>query len=68
VLRHGALFIPSAHVHILRPTDGAELTTDTGCDLVPDLLRVDERAWFYVAEESGHVRAYASAPQLSLVK
>ena len=29
---------------------------------------IDERAWFYVAEESGHVRAYASAPQLSLVK
>ncbi|HKU45107.1 MAG TPA: PQQ-binding-like beta-propeller repeat protein [Polyangiales bacterium] len=68
VLRHGALFIPSAQVHILRPSDGATLTTETGCDLVPDLLRVDERAWFYVAEESGHLRAYASAPQLSLVK
>lgn len=68
VLRHGALFIPSAQVHILRPSDGAPLTTDTGCDLVPDLLRVDERAWFYVAEESGHLRAYASAPRLSLVK
>jgi hypothetical protein len=68
VLRHGALFIPSAQVHILRPSDGAALTTETGCDLVPDLLRVDERAWFYVAEESGHLRAYASAPQLSLVR
>jgi hypothetical protein len=68
VLRHGALFVPSAQVHILRPSDGAALTTETGCDLVPDLLRVDERAWFYVAEESGHLRAYASAPQLSLVK
>jgi outer membrane protein assembly factor BamB len=68
VLRHGALFIPSAQVHILRPSDGAPLTTETGCDLVPDMLRVDERAWFYVAEESGHLRAYASAPQLSLVK
>lgn len=68
VLRHGALFVPSAQVHILRPSDGATLTTETGCDLVPDLLRVDERAWFYVAEESGHLRAYASAPQLSLVK
>jgi outer membrane protein assembly factor BamB len=68
VLRHGALFLPSAQVHILRPSDGATLTPDTGCDLVPDLLRVDERAWFYVAEESGHLRAYASAPQLSLVK
>lgn len=68
VLRHGALFIPSAQVHILRPSDGAALTTETGCDLVPDLLRVDERAWFYVAEESGHLRAYASAPQLTLVR
>ena len=62
------LVVPSAQVHILRPSDGATLTTETGCDLVPDLLRVDERAWFYVAEESGHLRAYASAPQLSLVK
>ena len=44
------------------------VTLLTGCDLVPDLLRVDERAWFYVAEESGHLRAYASAPQLSLVR
>jgi outer membrane protein assembly factor BamB len=67
ILRHGALFVPSAQVHILRPSDGTVLATDTGCDLVPDYLRVDERAWLYVAEESGHLRAYASAPQLMLV-
>jgi outer membrane protein assembly factor BamB len=67
VLRHGALFVPAAQVHVLRPSDGASLTTETGCDLVPDFLRVDERAWYYVAEESGHLRAYASAPQLTLV-
>jgi outer membrane protein assembly factor BamB len=67
VLRHGVLFVPSAQVHILRPGDGASLTNETGCDLVPDFLRVDERAWFYVAEESGHLRAYASAPGLTLV-
>jgi outer membrane protein assembly factor BamB len=67
VLRHGALFVPSAQVHVLRPSDGSTLARDTGCDLVPDFLRVDERAWFYVAEESGHLRAYASAPQLTLV-
>lgn len=67
VLRHGALFVPSAQVHILRPSDGTPLVSDTGCDLVPDFLRVDERAWFYVAEESGHIRAYAGAPQLTLV-
>jgi outer membrane protein assembly factor BamB len=67
VLRHGALFVPSAQVHVLSPKDGTPLATDAGCDLVPDFLRVDERAWFYVAEESGHLRAYASAPQLTLV-
>ena len=67
VLRHGALFVPAAQVHVLRPDDGSLLATDAGCDLVPDFLRVDERAWFYVAEESGHLRAYASAPQLTLV-
>jgi hypothetical protein len=34
---------------------------------VPDLVRVDERGWVYVAEESGHLAAYAPAPQLTLV-
>lgn len=68
VLRHGALFVPSAQVHVLRPSDGTTLTTDVGCDLVPDFLRIDERGYFYVAEESGHLRAYAAAPQLSLVR
>ena len=52
---------------MLRPSDGSSLAPESGCDLVPDYLRVDERAWFYVAEESGHLRAYASAPQLTLV-
>ena len=31
-----------------------------------DFLEVDERGWLYVAEESGHLRAYGSAA-LSLV-
>lgn len=66
-LRQGALFVPSAQVHVLRPQDGTPLT-QVGCDLVPDWLRVDERGWFYVAEESGHICAYAVAPHLSLVK
>jgi outer membrane protein assembly factor BamB len=67
VLRQGALFVPSAQVHMLRPQDGSPLTQIT-CDLVPDCLRVDERGWFYVAEESGHVCAYAAGPQLALVR
>jgi hypothetical protein len=66
-LRQGALFVPSAQLHVLRPHDGSPLG-HTGCDLVPDCLRVDERGWFYVAEESGHLRAYGVAPQLSLVR
>ncbi len=68
ILRHGALFLPSAQVHVLRPSDGTPLTSEVGCDLVPDFLRVDERGCFYVAEESGHLRAYAPAPTLMLVK
>ena len=61
VLRHGALFVPAARVHVIRPTDGAGIAASTGCDLVPDYLRVDERGWLYGAEESGHLRAYAPA-------
>ena len=67
VLRQGALFVPSAQVHVLRPQDGTQLC-QIGCDLVPDWLRVDERGWVYVAEESGHIAAYAAAPHLALVK
>jgi outer membrane protein assembly factor BamB len=66
-LRQGALFVPSAQLHVLRPHDGSTLG-QPGCDLVPDSLRVDERGWFYVAEESGHLRAYGAAPHLSLVR
>jgi outer membrane protein assembly factor BamB len=67
VLRQGALFVPSAQVHLLRPQDGTPLC-ELACDLVPDALRVDERSSFYVAEESGHLCAYAAAPHLSLVR
>lgn len=61
VLRHGALFVPAARLHVIRPSDGAPIAASTGCDLVPDYLRVDERGWLYVAEESGHLRAFAPA-------
>jgi outer membrane protein assembly factor BamB len=67
VLRQGALFVPSAQVHVLRLKDGAPLC-QVGCDLVPDWMRVDERGWLYVAEESGHICAFAAAPHLALVK
>jgi outer membrane protein assembly factor BamB len=67
VLRGGALFVPSAQVHVLRPQDGSSIGEPLPCELVPDWMRVDERGWVYVAEESGHVRALAPRPHLSLV-
>lgn len=67
VLRGGALFVPAAKVHVLRPHDGSHLGNALPCDLIPDLIRVDERGWVYVAEESGHLSALAPRPTLHLV-
>ncbi|MDF3071930.1 MAG: hypothetical protein K0R38_7531 [Polyangiaceae bacterium] len=67
VLRNGALFVPQHQVHVIRPRDGEVLGT-LPSDLIPDLLRVDERCGAYVAEESGHLAAFSVAPKLSLVK
>ena len=67
VLRSGALFVPQGAVHVVRPRDGALLGT-VPVDLVPDLLRVDERCDVYVAEESGHVAAFSAGARLSLVR
>ncbi|MCB9667188.1 MAG: PQQ-binding-like beta-propeller repeat protein [Myxococcales bacterium] len=68
VLRGGALFVPSSSVYTVRPADGCLLGEVDECDLVPDFLRVDERSWLYVAEESGHIAAFAPAAQLYLVR
>jgi outer membrane protein assembly factor BamB len=79
VLRCGALFVPcsfvsvdrgdgsAAGVAILRPSDGRVLGTIAPTDVIPDLLRVDERCDVYVAEESGHLAAFGALPRLSLV-
>ncbi len=67
VLRNGALFVPQHQVHVVRPRDGEVIGT-VPSDLIPDLLRVDERCNVYIAEESGHVAAFAVAPRLTLVK
>ncbi len=67
VLRGGALFVPAGTVHVVNPRTGDVLGEIEG-DLVPDRLRVDERGWVYVAEESGHVAAYAPAPTLRLIR
>jgi outer membrane protein assembly factor BamB len=61
VLRSGALFLPQDKVRVLRPSDGAILGVVGPCDLVPDLLRVDERCDVYLAEESGHVAAFGAS-------
>jgi outer membrane protein assembly factor BamB len=67
VLRNGALFVPQHRVHVVRPRDGEVLGT-VPTDLIPDLLRVDDRCTVYVAEESGHLAAFAVAPKLELVR
>jgi outer membrane protein assembly factor BamB len=67
VLRSGALFVPQTNVHVVRPSDGTLLGSVT-TDLIPDLLRVDERCDVYVAEESGHVTAFGRAAELRLVR
>jgi outer membrane protein assembly factor BamB len=68
ILRGGALFLPSASVHVVRPSDGVAIASPIAESIIPDFMRVDERGWLYLAEESGHVEAYAPAPSLRLVK
>jgi outer membrane protein assembly factor BamB len=59
VLRGGALFVPASSVHVVRPADGQKLSA---------LMRVDERGWVYIAEESGYLAGYAPKPMLTLVR
>jgi outer membrane protein assembly factor BamB len=66
VLRNGALFVPQQQVHVVRPRNG-EIIGTVPPDLVPDLLRVDERCDVYVGEESGHLAAFGAAPRLAVV-
>lgn len=66
VLRNGALFVPQQQVHVVRPRTG-EIIGVVPPDLVPDLLRVDERCDVYVGEESGHLAAFGAGPRLSSV-
>ena len=67
VLRSGALFVPHADVHVVRPEDGVVVGGVGSQDVIPDLLRVDERCSVFVAEESGHVAAFEARARLSLV-
>jgi len=66
ILRNGALFVPQRQVHVVRPRTG-EIIGTVPPELVPDLLRVDERCDVYVGEESGHLAAFGAAPRLAVV-
>lgn len=68
VLRAGVLFVPSAEVMVLRPSDGSLANAGFPCDLIPDRLLVDERSWVYIAEESGHLAAHAPVAHLTLIR
>ena len=68
VLRSGALFVPQATVHVVRPSDGKPIGVPLPSDLVPDAMLVDERGWVFVGEESGHIAALAPEARLVLVK
>ncbi len=67
VLVNGALFVPQHQVQVLRPATG-ELIGEVPCDLIPDLMKVDQSCNVYIAEESGHLAAYGAAPRLQLVQ
>ncbi len=67
VLRSGALFLPGQAVHVVRPNDG-EMIGTVPTDLVPDLVRVDERCNVMVVEESGHIAAFTAGAKLTLIK
>lgn len=68
VLRGGALFLPSASVHAVRPADGCMIGGPISDRIIPDFMRVDERGWMFIAEESGLVEAHAPIPTLRLIK
>jgi hypothetical protein len=68
VLRGGALFLPSASVHVVRPSDGTRIGGPIAERIIPDFMRVDERGWLYVAEESGLIEAHSPVPSLRLVR
>jgi outer membrane protein assembly factor BamB len=67
-LRAGALFIPQTSLGVLRPRDGATIADLSGCELVPDLLRIDDDCAIYVGEESGHLRCFEPAARLAVVR
>jgi outer membrane protein assembly factor BamB len=64
----GALFVPQTSLGALRPRDGSSIADLSLCELVPDLLRIDDEGALYVGEESGHLRCFEPAARLSVVR
>jgi outer membrane protein assembly factor BamB len=67
-LRAGALFVPQSALAVLRPRDGSTLADVDTCDLVPDLVRVDEQCALYVGEESGHLGCFELGARLRVLR
>jgi outer membrane protein assembly factor BamB len=67
-LRAGALFVPQTSLGVLRPRDGASIADLSVCELVPDLVRIDEECAVYVGEESGHLRCYEPVARLAVIR
>lgn len=68
VVRAGAIFLPQASLAVLRPKDGVSLAEIDACDLVPDLVRVDEQGATYVGEESGHLGCFELGARLRVLR
>jgi outer membrane protein assembly factor BamB len=67
-MRGGALYVPQSQLAVLRPRDGAVVTQVESCDLVPDLLQIDEDCTMFVGEESGHLGCYELGARFAVVR
>lgn len=68
VVRAGAIFVPQASLAVLRPRDGVSLSELDVCDLVPDMIRVDEQGAVFVGEESGHLGCFELGARLRVLR
>jgi hypothetical protein len=67
-MRAGALYVPQSQLAVLRPRDGAVVTQVESCDLVPDLLQIDEDCTMFVGEESGHLGCYELGARFAVIR
>lgn len=67
-LRAGALYVPQSSLAVLRPSDGGVIAQVEACDLVPDLLQIDDECTMYVGEESGYLGCYELGARLAVLR